>query len=97
MIMNNAFPNRTRAELVRLHDELKSKLRAFGSLGTTQDKCEFLYPLVSSCLPKVALSAWERQRSSEDFWKCLLIKIMTFLQKEVQVQEMVALAVMYQV
>lgn len=48
--------------------------------------------LVESPLPEGILIVWKKQRSAEDFEKHALEKLMTFLQKKVQGQEMVVLS-----
>ncbi|GFU65288.1 putative RNA-directed DNA polymerase from transposon X-element [Trichonephila clavipes] len=80
------------------YDVLKSKLLALESLGRTQEKfADFLEPLVESCLPEAVLRAWERCRNVEttsegqDSGRSL-DRLMTFLRKEVESEEMILIA-----
>ncbi|GFX15524.1 integrase catalytic domain-containing protein [Trichonephila clavipes] len=94
--MQNAT-GKIRLELSELYDVLKSKL-ALESLGRTQEKfADFLEPLMESCLPEAVLRAWERCRNVEttsegqDSGRSL-DRLMTFLRKEVESEEMILLA-----
>ncbi|GFX42058.1 integrase catalytic domain-containing protein [Trichonephila clavipes] len=94
--MQNAT-GKIRLELSELY-VLKSKLLALESLGRTQEKfVDFLEPLVESCLPEAVLRAWERCRNAETTSEVQdsgrsLDKLMTFLRKEVDLEEMTLLA-----
>ncbi|GFW18076.1 DUF1758 domain-containing protein [Trichonephila clavipes] len=58
LVMKNAVPGRSNADLVVLYDSLESKLRALNSLGRTKEKfADFLGPLEESCLPENVLRA----------------------------------------
>ncbi|GFU50601.1 integrase catalytic domain-containing protein [Trichonephila clavipes] len=92
--MQNAT-GKIRLELSELYDVLKSKLLALESLGRTQEKFDdFLEPLVESCLPEAVLRAWKRCRNAETTLEGQdsgrsLDRLMTFLRKEVESEEMI--------
>ncbi|GFW03116.1 lysophospholipid acyltransferase 5 [Trichonephila clavipes] len=99
-IMNNYAKCywKDKAGAIRTYDVLKSKLLALELLGRTQEKfADFLEPLVESCLPEAVLQAWERCRNAEttsegqDSGRSL-DRLMTFLRKEVESEEMILLA-----
>ncbi|GFX27151.1 putative RNA-directed DNA polymerase from transposon X-element [Trichonephila clavipes] len=97
LVMQNAT-GKIRLELSELYDVLKSKLLALESLGRTQEKfADFLEPLVESCLPEAVLRTWERCRNAvttsegQDSGRSL-DRLMTFLRKEVESEEMILLA-----
>ncbi|GFW53946.1 putative RNA-directed DNA polymerase from transposon X-element [Trichonephila clavipes] len=97
LVMQNAT-GKIRLELSELYDVLKSKLLALESLGRTQEKfADFLEPLVELCLPEAVLRAWERCRNAETTSEGQgsdrsLDRLMTFLRKEVESEEMILLA-----
>ncbi|GFS91239.1 integrase_H2C2 domain-containing protein [Nephila pilipes] len=78
--------------------EYASKLLAIESLGRTQEKfADFWEPLMeSSCLPEAVLRAWERcntdPTSESQGSGRTLDRLMTFLRKEVELEEMILLA-----
>ncbi|GFT75416.1 putative RNA-directed DNA polymerase from transposon X-element, partial [Nephila pilipes] len=97
LIMQNAN-GKIKLELAELYDVLKSKLLALESLGRTQEKfADFLESLVESCLSETVLRAWERCRNTDPTSEGLdsgrtLDRLMTFLRKEVESEEMILLA-----
>ncbi|GFT59167.1 putative RNA-directed DNA polymerase from transposon X-element [Nephila pilipes] len=97
LIMQNAN-GKIKLELAELYDVLKKKLLALESLGRTQEKfADFLEPLVKSCLPETVLRTWERCRNTYPTSEGLdsgrtLDRLMTFLRKEVESEEMIFLA-----
>ncbi|GFY35955.1 putative RNA-directed DNA polymerase from transposon X-element [Trichonephila clavipes] len=97
LVMQNAT-GKIKLYLSELYDVLKSKLLVLESLGRTQEKfADFLETLVESCLPEAVLRAWERCRIAEttsegqDSGRSL-DRLMTFLPKEVESDEMILLA-----
>ncbi|GFW48441.1 putative RNA-directed DNA polymerase from transposon X-element [Trichonephila clavipes] len=97
LVMQNAT-GKIRLVLSELYDVLKSKLLALESLERRQEKfADFLEPLVESCLPEAVLRVWERCRNAEttsegqDSGRSL-DRLMTFLRKEVESEEMILLA-----
>ncbi|GFY52959.1 uncharacterized protein TNIN_141701 [Trichonephila inaurata madagascariensis] len=74
-----------------------SKLLTLESLGRTQEKiAHFLEPLGESCLLEAVLRAWERCRNSDPTSEGQgsdrsLGRLMTFLRKEVESEEMILL------
>ncbi|GFY59432.1 putative RNA-directed DNA polymerase from transposon X-element [Trichonephila inaurata madagascariensis] len=97
LVMQNAT-GKIKLELSELYDVLKSKLLALESLGRTQEKfTDFLEPLVESCLPEAVLRVWERCRNADPTSEGQgsgrsLDRLMTFLCKEVELEEMILLA-----
>ncbi|GFW04090.1 uncharacterized protein K02A2.6 [Trichonephila clavipes] len=91
-------PLRRSNRIRRPPKRLDLKLLALESLGRTQEKfADFLEPLVESCLPEAVLRVWERCRNAEttsegqDSGRSL-DRLMTFLRKEVESEEMILLA-----
>ncbi|XP_015433580.1 PREDICTED: uncharacterized protein LOC107189534 [Dufourea novaeangliae] len=88
-----------KSTLSTLYDKLESHLRAFETLGVTTDKCDaMLYPLVESSLPEELLRAWQKSTipgNTEIGYesKDRLIKLMEFLQSEVEKEERISMAV----
>ncbi|GFX52954.1 uncharacterized protein TNCV_3228221 [Trichonephila clavipes] len=82
----------------KYRDKMNQYLRSWKSLGRTQKKfADFLEPLVESCLPEAVLRAWERCRNAETTSEGQdrgrsLDRLMTFLRKEVESEEMILLA-----
>ncbi|GFW04049.1 putative RNA-directed DNA polymerase from transposon X-element [Trichonephila clavipes] len=97
LVMQNAT-GKMRLELSELYDVLKSKLLTLESLGRTKEKfADVLEPLLESYLPEAVLRAWERCRNAETTSECQdsgrsFDRLMTFLHKEAESEEMILLA-----
>ncbi|KAF8785753.1 hypothetical protein HNY73_011259 [Argiope bruennichi] len=95
MVMKNGISGRATPDLPTLYDELKSKIRAFESLGRTQEKyADFLSPLVESCLSEEILIARERHRNFNEASDGIrsLEQLLNFLNKEVRGEQLIELA-----
>lgn len=109
LVLNNAMSPKGKILLSSVYDKLESQMRSLESLGVTTDTCAaMLYPLVESSLPEELLRAWQRQSSSMTIVpreqgeevlpvcntpKDRLNNLMLFLQKEVENEERIAMAV----
>lgn len=94
--------------LMKIYDKLETHLRALESFGVTTDMCAaMLLPLVESSLPEEVLRTWQRSttqitlqvRSGEtsptgkDTAKDRLALLMVFLEREVEGEERIKMAV----
>mgnify|MGYP005985863389 CR=1 FL=1 len=83
-------------KLSSLYDQIEAELRSLETLGEQSDTgSAMLFPLVESCLPEDLLRIWERLTcfNDDDSSKVRLDGLMSFLRKEVESEERVALAV----
>lgn len=99
LVLQNAIKGRTKVPLASIYDKLESHIRALDTLGVTTDKCAaMLYPLVESSLPEDVLRAWQRSgmqavdASGQPETKDRLEKLLEFLQREVENQERIDMA-----
>ncbi|GFU21638.1 integrase catalytic domain-containing protein [Nephila pilipes] len=95
--MQNAN-GKIKLQLAELYDVIKSKLPALELLERTQEKfADFLEAFMESCLSEAVLRAWERCRNTDPTSEGqgsgrTLDRLMTFLRKEIESEEMILLA-----
>nr|XP_042912338.1 uncharacterized protein LOC122272568 [Parasteatoda tepidariorum] len=96
LVVKNATNLRNKMDITQLYDKLESHLRSLESIGMTSDKyAAMLFPLVESCIPEENLRVWLRSpliNKQENSYSDKLAQLLTFLRREVEGKERIALA-----
>lgn len=105
LVLSNAMTPKGKIALSSLFDKLETQLRSLESLEVTTATCTaMLYPLVESSLPEELLRVWQRHSSAINVApretgeevnnpRDRLTELMLFLQKEVENEERIIMAV----
>lgn len=96
LVIRNCSSSEPKLNITELFDKLESHLRALESIGVASEKyAALLFPLVESAIPENILRIWlrsPRTSSDEDTYENKLSLLLSFLKKEVESEDRIALA-----